>query len=270
MDKLEKLRSILKNMGSLLLAYSGGVDSAFLLRVSYEVLADKALAVTAVSATYPEEELESAKRIAVRIGAKHKIIKTVELKNRNFTDNSINRCYFCKRELFSKLKKLAGKNRIRFVADASNSSDKEDFRPGNLARKELGIRSPLVEAGFSKDDIRRYSKKLGLVTWDKPSLACLASRIPYGFKITPQVLQRIDKGELILRKIGFTQVRLRSYDGLCRIEVPEKEIPALLKNSKLVVERLKGLGYNYITVDLEGYRTGSMNPVRNARKEKLL
>ncbi|MBU4346314.1 MAG: ATP-dependent sacrificial sulfur transferase LarE [Candidatus Omnitrophica bacterium] len=260
-NKFKNLKDILKKMGSVLVAYSGGVDSTFLLKVAGDVLEDGVLAVTADSPTYPKEELAFSKRTAKELGIRHKIIKTHELKDRKFTSNTVSRCYFCKKELFSRLKYIARKNKLNFVIDATNVSDKKDFRPGNKARDELNIRSPLQEAGFTKYDIRRLSKKLGLSTWDKPSLACLASRFAYGKKISLKILKRINRGESFLRKQGFKQVRLRHYNGLCRIEVSKNDIPLLLNKRDSIVARLKRIGYKYITVDLQGYRTGSMNEV---------
>lgn len=259
-SKLIKLKKILQEMHSVLIAYSGGADSTFLLKAAVDALGKKVLAVTANSATYPKEELIFSKKTAKVLKARHRIIKTQELNSKRFTTNPVNRCYFCKKELFSRLNKIAKSNKINFVLDASSVSDKKDFRPGSLARKELGVRSPLEEAGFSKKDIRRLSRRIGLNTWNKPSLACLASRIPYGNSISVSLLRRIERAEKILRDAGFNQVRLRSYNGLCRIEVENSQIPNLIKKRGLVIEKLKGLGYNYITVDLEGYRTGSMNP----------
>ena len=261
MNKLEKLKSILKKMDSVLIAFSGGVDSAFLLKVASLVLPkNKILAVTASSATYPKEELLFSKSLARQLDVRHKVIKTDELKDKRFIANPLNRCYFCKRELFKRLKALASKFKLNFVVDASSLSDRLDFRPGEKAKQELKIRSPLMEAGFTKQDIRRTSKKLELITWDKPALACLASRIPYGVKISSLLLGRIHRAEKQLKKIGFRQVRVRHYNGLCRIEVAKNEIPYLFSKRKQVVEKFKKLGYNYVTVDLEGYRTGSMNP----------
>lgn len=246
-------------MESVLVAYSGGLDSSFLLKVAADVLGSKVLAVTAVSPTYPAEELAFAKKIALRIGVKHKIIKTTELKDKRFVANKSNRCYFCKKELFRRLKDIAKDFKLNFVVDATNISDEKDFRPGNKAKEELKIHSPLQESGFSKEDIRKLSKKLGLITWDKPGLACLASRVAYGTRISPKILKRIDKAERFLKRLGFQEVRVRHYNCLCRIEVLKQDIPTLLNKRNLIAAKLRSFGYDYITVDLEGYRTGSMN-----------
>ncbi|TAM37909.1 ATP-dependent sacrificial sulfur transferase LarE [bacterium] len=262
--KLASLKAIISGYGSCLVAFSGGQDSAFLLKICSMVLPkDKLLAVTAFSAAYPEIELQKAKALAEDIGARHKVIKTRELDNKNFISNSVKRCYFCKKELFTRLISIAGRNKLRFVLDAGNISDKNDYRPGNIAKRKLKIKSPLSEAGFNKVDIRKASRSLGLVTWNKPSLACLASRVPYGTKITAGLLKRIAGGEEYLTGLGFRQVRLRHYNGLCRIEVGKGDIRRLLNKREAITARLKTLGYNYITVDLEGYRTGSLNEVIN-------
>ena len=262
--KLASLKAIISGYGSCLVAFSGGLDSSFLLKICAMVLPkDKLLAVTAFSAAYPETELRKAKILAKDIGVRHKVIETAELNNKNFVANSVKRCYFCKKELFAKLIAIARRNKLRFVLDAGNISDKNDYRPGNIAKKELKIKSPLAEAGFSKEDIRKASRKLGLSTWNKPSLACLASRVPYGTKITAGLLKRIAGGEEYLVGLGFRQVRLRHHNGLCRIEVGKGDIRRLLIKREAVIKKLKSLGYNYITADLEGYRTGSLNEVIN-------
>lgn len=261
-DKLDSLKRRICGYKSCVVAFSGGQDSAFLLKAcSLALPADKILAVTAVSATYPEAELAKAKILAKDIGVKLKVVNTCELDDKKFAANPVKRCYFCKKELFSKLIAIARQNKLDSVLEASNLTDKKDYRPGNIAKIELKIKSPLVEAGFSKEDIRKLSRKLGLSSWNKPSLACLASRIPYGTRITARLLKRIDRAEAYLSSLGFKQVRLRHYNGLCRIEVDKKDMPGLLKKRRAVVERLKDLGYNYITLDLEGYRQGSLNEV---------
>lgn len=257
--KLSRLKKILSKMGSLLLAYSGGCDSTFLLQVAKETLPDKVLAVTADSPTYPTEELAFSKQMVRNLKVRHLVIKTQELKNKQFLKNPTRRCYFCKKELFGRLNKIARKNNIDFVIDATNYSDRQDFRPGNLAKKEMRVRSPLEEAGLTKDDIRKLSKKMGVPTWNKPSLACLASRIPYGTAINKKILSQINRSEDFIRGMGFREVRLRHYNGLARIEVAKEDIPRLINKRRLIIDRLKKLGYNYVTVDLEGYRTGSLN-----------
>ncbi|MFH0917684.1 MAG: ATP-dependent sacrificial sulfur transferase LarE [Candidatus Omnitrophota bacterium] len=263
-DKLKRLKRIISGYKSALVAFSGGQDSAFLLKICALVLpADKVLAVTAVSATYPKGELAKAEILAKQIGARLKVIRTRELNNKKFTANSVARCYYCKEELFSKLIAVAKQNKLDFVLEAGSLSDKLDYRPGNIAKCKLKIKSPLIEAGFDKEDIRRLSKKLGLSSWNKPPLACLASRIPYGVKITTPLLKRIDQAEEYLIAQGFKQVRLRHYNGLCRIEVDKSDIRRLLNQRQPIVKKLKDLGYNYITVDLEGYRPGSLNEVIN-------
>lgn len=260
--KLNVLKEVISDCGSILIAFSGGADSTFLLKVALDVLPkNKVLAVTADSPTYPKEELLFSRNVAKILGARHRIIKTNELREKKFACNPVNRCYFCKSELFSRLKSIAAKLKLNVVADGTSISDKSDFRPGSLARQELKIRSPLSEAGLAKEEIRKLSKDMGLGTWDKPSLACLASRIPYGTRINPDLLEQVDRAEAYLRSLGFRQVRLRHYNGLCRIEVSKEDIRRLITKRVQVVDRLKKIGYNYVTVDLEGYRTGSMNEV---------
>jgi uncharacterized protein len=258
--KLSLLRKIVSNMGSVLLAYSGGLDSTFLLKVLKDTLPqEKLLAVTANSATFPKEELIFAKKTCRDLGVKHRIIQTNELKDKRFLANTARRCYFCKKELFSNLKSLAARHKLGYVADGSSTCDDKDFRPGSQAKKELGVRSPLKEAFFSKKDIRKASKALGLITWDKPAQACLASRVAYHIRISPAILSRISQGERILRQLGFNEVRFRHHNHLCRIEVGHRDIPKMIRHYERVSKSIKKLGYRFVTLDLEGYRSGSMN-----------
>ncbi len=261
-SKFTRAKQIISGYQSVVVAFSGGQDSALLLKICALVLAkEKILAVTAVSASYPQGELVKAKLLAKQIGVRLRIIRSAELTNPKFRANSPRRCYFCKKELFTKLKIIARKNKLKFVLEASNLSDKLDYRPGNIAKAELKIKSPLLEAGFTKNDIQRLSKKLGLSSWNKPSLACLASRIPYGVSISAKLLKRIDRAEIYLASLGFKQVRLRHHQELCRIEVEKNKIARLLGMRQEIVAHLKSLGYHYVTIDLEGYRTGSLNEV---------
>ena len=259
MRKLANLRKILKELDSAVLAFSGGLDSSFLLKVAHDCLGRNLLAVTANSATYPKSELDFSRKLAKSLHARHRIIQTCELKDRKFSANPPHRCYYCKKELFYRLQQIAKKENLKVVIDAQNISDKDDFRPGEKAKKELGIRSPLVDAGFDKQDIRKFSRMMKLPSWDKPAAACLASRIPYGKKISPAVLRRIEKAEEFLKKLKIRQVRLRHYDDSCRIEALPDDFSRLVKHRLKIVRRLKALGYNYIALDLQGYRTGSLN-----------
>jgi pyridinium-3,5-biscarboxylic acid mononucleotide sulfurtransferase len=260
-NKLIDLESLLQNMGSVLVAYSGGVDSTFLAVVANWSLGDRALAVTASSPLYPETEVRSAQDIAHIFGLRHLIIKTQELDNPLFTTNSPDRCYYCKQELFHNLQKIAAKEGLRWVVDGSNHDDLSDHRPGRRAAAELGVRSPLCEVGLTKDDIRNLSREMNLPTWGKPSLACLASRLPYGTEVTLDVLSRIGQAEEYLRGLGVHQVRVRHHGETARIEVDPNSMAILVVRRHEVVAQLQKLGYTYISLDLQGYRSGSLNEI---------
>lgn len=260
-EKFDLLKSNIEKMGSLAVAFSGGVDSTFLLKVAHDVLGDNVLAITARSATFPEREFKEAVEFAKSIGAKHEIIVSEELDIEGFSDNPTNRCYLCKNELFTKIKESAERHGIKYIADGSNVDDLGDYRPGLQAIKELGVVSPLREAGLTKDDIRTLSKEMGLPTWDKPAFACLSSRFPYGNKITREKLEMVDKGEQFLLEKGFKQVRVRHHGDLARIEVATSERSKFFDEKLMdsIYEAFKGFGFTYVSLDLKGYRTGSMN-----------
>lgn len=259
--RYDKLLEKIREMNSVVVAFSGGVDSTFLLAAAREALGNRVLAVTARSATYPEEECRKAMSLADRLGVRTQVIQTSEMADPAFTSNPANRCFFCKKTLFSALKELALNEGYKAVVEGSNADDLNDYRPGMQAAEELGIRSPLVEVGFTKHHIRTVSRALGLSTWDKPALACLASRIPYGEEITRDRLKRINQAEALIRSHGVSQVRVRDHGAVARIEIALDEFERLIrpKHREEITIALKALGYKYISLDLEGYRAGAMN-----------
>jgi len=269
-EKYELLKDIIKKKESAAIAFSGGVDSTFLLKAAKEVLGDNVIAVTATSSTYPKRELNEAIKYAKDVKAKHLIISSEELDIEGFAMNPKNRCYYCKKELFTKINNIALENGVKYVFDGSNLDDTGDYRPGMQAAKELNVISPLKEAGLTKNDIRELSKELGLPTWDKPSFACLSSRFPYGNKITLPKLTMVDKAEQFLLDLGITQVRVRHHGEIARIEVAPTEREKFYNQGFMdyVGNEFKKIGFTYVTLDLLGYRTGSMNETLS-KEEKL-
>jgi pyridinium-3,5-biscarboxylic acid mononucleotide sulfurtransferase len=262
-DKLAQLQALFEGMDRALIAYSGGIDSTLVAKIAQDVLGDRALAVTAVSPSLLPEDLEDAKIQAAEIGIAHRLVETHEMANPNYTSNPINRCYFCKSELYDTLKPLAQSLGYSYTVDGVNGDDLHDYRPGIQAAKERGTRSPLAEVGLSKLEVRELSKYLGLSCWDKPAQPCLSSRFPYGEEITVEKLRRVGQAERYLRNLGLTTLRVRSEGVTAKIELPVEGIQAFIQANDLpkLVEAFQSYGFTYVTLDLEGFRSGKLNQV---------
>ena len=260
-DAYDRLREACRALGSTLVAFSAGVDSTLLLKVCAEVLGDRAVAATAVSESYPAHELQQAKRLARDIGVELVLVETNELADENYASNPTNRCYYCKQELFTTIFPVASERGLATVSYGANLDHIGDFRPGMQAAKAMGARAPLLEAGLGKQEIRAISRHLALETWDKPAFACLSSRIPYGERVTAEKLAQIDQSEIALYEAGFRQVRVRHHGDVARIEVPAADLPRFFAEglNERIAARLKGIGFKHVAVDLQGYRSGSMN-----------
>ncbi len=267
--KYGRLVEIIRALESVIVAFSGGVDSAFLARAAKDALGARALLVTADSETYPAAELAEARRLAEFLGMRHEVIQTRELDDPDYARNPPNRCFFCKEELFRKLKLVAERDRAAHLIYGANVDDLGDHRPGMQAARLMGVRAPLIDAGVSKAEIRELSRELGLPTWDKPPFACLSSRFPYGDQITAEKLRQVEAAESFLRSLGFREFRVRHHDQLARLEIPLEEIAALWKEGRheKIAARFREIGYLYVTVDLQGFRSGSMNEMLKLLKK---
>ncbi len=269
-EKYKKLKDYLKSLESVVVAFSSGVDSTFLLKTAHDILGENVIAVTAQSCSFPKRELDEAVSFCKKENIRHIVFKSEELDIDGFSDNPVNRCYLCKKELFEKITEIAKKNSVKNIIEGSNADDVGDYRPGLQAVKELNIKSPLRFAGLSKTEIRILSKEEGLSTWDKQSFACLSSRFVYGETITKEKLIMVDKAEQLLLDLNFSQVRVRIHNNIARIEVNPNEFEKLIQNRQRIVSMFKEYGFAYVTMDLTGYRTGSMNETIDINNKKLM
>ena len=263
-EKLNKLRAIMHECDSVLVAYSGGVDSALVMAIAHRELGERALACIGVSPSYPTREMRDAVKLAEQIGVPYRLVNTAEYLDANYAANPTNRCYFCKSELHDQLKKVASEEGLQMVLDGNNSSDLGDYRPGMEAARERGVRSPLIEANVSKAEVRELAHYLGLPVWDKPAMACLSSRVPHGTAITPELLRQIESAEDVLVDLGFRQFRVRHHNELARIELPAEDFPQALAQHTALVAGIRAAGYRFVTLDLAGFRSGSLNGASSA------
>jgi uncharacterized protein len=265
MHKWDEVQQSIKGMRSVVVAFSGGVDSALLLKAAYDTLGDRAIAATGLSETYAPEEMDEAVKVALHIGANHVHIKTMELTDPRYANNTHQRCFFCKTELYSQLRKYADDHHFDAIIDGTNADDLGDFRPGIRAARQIGVRSPLQEANLGKSEIRALSNWLELPTWDKPAAACLSSRFGYGDSITVEKLKQVSAAESFIRTLGFRGFRVRHHDDVARIEFPPEDLEDAFLRRDDIVAGVKAAGYHYVSIDLDGYRSGSMNEGLNAR-----
>lgn len=263
-QKLEKLRAIMHECGSVLVAYSGGVDSALVMTVAHQTLGERALACIGISPSYPTREMRDAVKLAEQLGVPYRLVNTEEYLDANYAANPTNRCYFCKSELHDQLKKIATEEGWQAVLDGNNISDLGDDRPGMQAAREHGVRSPLMEANITKPEVRELAHHLSLPVWDKPAMACLSSRVPHGTAITPALLRQIESAEDVLVDLGFRQFRVRHHNEIARIELPAEDFPKAIEQHAAIVKGVRSAGYRFVTLDLAGFRTGSLNGTNSA------